>query len=170
MHEKKFGKNCWRSMLYFNARYSENFFTYIKIALYRLHDMFIMLSPALIVTQIQKALWRTLEPLFSRNKKDLRFKRGQRKCACNRGQILPTRNNNYSKSIRLSWPLSVKHAAKITFAQWKCRTFQNIIYPAEEKNYIGISSILAWGKSRVGLPPPFIAREIFSASSTQNDG
>ena len=86
-----------------------------------------------LVIQIQKALWRKLEPLFSRNKKALRFKRGQRKCACIRGQILPTRNNNHSKSICVSWPLSVKHAAKITFAQWKCRTFQSIIYPAEEK-------------------------------------
>ena len=110
-----------------------------------------------LVIQIQKALWRKLEPLFSRNKKALRFKRGQRKCACIRGQILPTRNNNHSKSICVSWPLSVKHAAKITFAQWKCRTFQSIIYPAEKKNFIGISNILAWGKSRVGLPPPFIA-------------
>ena len=108
-----------------------------------------------LVIQIQKALWRKLEPLFSRNKKALRFKRGQRKCACIRGQILPTRNNNHSKSICVSWPLSVKHAAKITFAQWKCRTFQSIIYPAEEKNFIGTSSILAWGKSRVGFP--FIA-------------
>ena len=44
-----------------------------------------------LVIQIQKALWRKLEPLFSRNKKALRFKRGQRKCACIRGQILPTR-------------------------------------------------------------------------------
>ena len=59
----------------------------------------------------------------------------------------------------VSWPLSVKHAAKITFAQWKCRTFQSIIYPAEKKNFIGISSILAWGKSRVRLPPPFIAKK-----------
>ena len=48
-------------------------------------------------------------------------------------------------------------AAKITFAQWKCWTFQSIIYPAEEKKLIGRSSILAWGKSRVGLPLPFIA-------------
>ena len=110
-----------------------------------------------LVIQIQKTLWRKLETLFSRNKKALRFKRGQGKCACIRGQILPTRNNNYSKSICVSWPLSVKHAAKITFAQWKCRTFQSIIYPAEKKNFIGISNILAWGKSRVGLPPPFIA-------------
>ena len=60
----------------------------------------------------------------------------------------------------MSWPLSVKHAAKITFAQWKCRTFQSIIYPVEQKKFIGMSSILVWGKSRVGLPPPplFIAR------------
>ena len=55
------------------------------------------------------------------------------------------------------WPLIVKHAAKITFAQYKCRTFQSIIYPADKNNFTGISSILAWGKSRVGLPPPFIA-------------
>ena len=50
------------------------------------------------------------------------------------------------------WPLSVKQAAKITIAQCKCATFQIIIYPGEEKNF-GTSSILAWGKSRVGLPP-----------------
>ena len=62
----------------------------------------------------------------------------------------------------MSWPLSVKHAAKITFAQYKCRTFQSIIYPADKNNFIGISSILAWGKSRVGLPPPFIAKNLNS--------
>ena len=45
-----------------------------------------------LIIEIQKALWRILEPLFSRNKKKaLRFKRGQRNCACIRGQILPTR-------------------------------------------------------------------------------
>ena len=38
----------------------------------------------------------------------------------------------------------------------KCRTFQSIIYPADKNNFTGISSILAWGKSRVGLPPFFI--------------
>ena len=66
----------------------------------------------------------------------------------------------------MSWPLSVKHAAKITFAQYKCRTFQSIIYPADKNNFIGISSILAWGlgKSRVGLPPPFYCREFFSCA------
>ena len=79
-------------------------------------------------TRTLTALWRKLEPLFSRNKKALRFKRGQRKRACIRGQILPTRNNNYSKSICVPWPLGVKHAAKITFTQYKCTTFQSIIY------------------------------------------
>ena len=70
-----------------------------------------------LVIQIQKALWRKLEPLFSRNKKALHFKRGQRKCASIRGQIRPTINNNYSKSICVSCPLRVKHEFKITFAQ-----------------------------------------------------
>ena len=107
-----------------------------------------------LVIQIQKALWRKLEPLFSRNKK-LYASKGVKENAlasegksCRRDTI--TTLNRY-----VSWPLSVKHAAKITFAQWKCRTFQSIIYPAEEKNFIGKSSILAWGKSRVGFP--FIA-------------
>ena len=57
----------------------------------------------------------------------------------------------------MSWPLSLKRAAKIKFPQYKCRTFLNIIYPADKNNSFGISSILTWGKSRVGLPPPFIA-------------
>ena len=79
-------------------------------------------------------------------------------CRCiSEGKYCRPENNNYSQSICMSWPLSVKHAAKIAFAQYKCRTFQSIIYPADKNNFIGISSILAWGKSRVGLPPPFIA-------------
>ena len=49
-----------------------------------------------------------------------------------------------------------KQPAKITIARWKCATFQIIIYQAEEKNLIRTSRILAWGKSRVGLPPYFI--------------
>ena len=72
------------------------------------------------------------------------------------GKSCRPENNNYSQSIYMSWPLSVKHAAKITFAQYKCRTFQSTICPADKNDSIGISSILAWGKSRVGLPPPFI--------------
>ena len=73
------------------------------------------------------------------------------------GKSCRPENNNHSQPICVSWPLSVKHAAKITFAQYKCRTFQSIIYPADKNNFIGLSSILAWGKSRLGLPPPFIA-------------
>ena len=50
----------------------------------------------------------------------------------------------------MSWPLSVKQAAKITFAQSKNRTLQSIIYsPEKKKKRIGTSSILAWGKSGV---------------------
>ena len=47
----------------------------------------------------------------------------------------------------MSWPLSVKNGAKIpakiTFAQWKCRTFKSIIYPAEKKNY--------WNEQHFGM-------------------
>ena len=110
-----------------------------------------------LVIQIQKALWRKLEPFFSRNKKALRFKRGQKNALASEGKSCRPENNNYSQSICMSRPLSVKHAAKITFGQYKCRTFQRIIYPADKNNFTGISSILAWGKSRVGLRPPFIA-------------
>ena len=72
----------------------------------------------------------------------------------------PLNRQQCNHNLCMSWPLSVKHAAKITFANLKCRTFQSIIYPAEKKNFIGMSSILAWGKSSVGLPPPFIAIHI----------
>ena len=109
-----------------------------------------------LVIQIQKALWRKLEPLFSRNKKLYASKEVKENAFASEGKSCRpetiTTVNRY-----LSWPLSVKHAAKITFAQWKCRTLQSIIYPAEEINFIGTSSILAWGKSPVGLPSPFIA-------------
>ena len=109
-----------------------------------------------LVIQIQKALWRKLEPLFSRNKKLYASKEVKENALASEGKSCRpetiTTVNRY-----VSWPLSVKHAAKITFAQWKCRTLQSIIYPAEEINFIGTSSILAWGKSPVGLPSPFIA-------------
>ena len=109
-----------------------------------------------LVIQIQKALWRKLEPLFSGNKNFHVSKEVKENVLASEGKSC------WSETIAtvnryLSWPLSVKHAAKITFAQWKCRTLQSIIYPAEEINFIGTSSILAWGKSPVGLPSPFIA-------------
>ena len=111
-----------------------------------------------LVSQIQKALWRKWWPLFSRNKKLYVSKEVKENALASEGKSCRpetiTTVNRY-----VSWPLSVKHAAKIrakiTFAQSKCRTFQSIIYPAEEKPFIGTSSILAWGKTRVGFP--FIA-------------
>ena len=101
-----------------------------------------------LVIQIQKALWRKLEPLFSRNKTLYFSKEVKENALASEGKSCRletiTTVNRY-----LSWPLSVKHAAKIpakiTFAQWKCRAFQSIVYPAEEKNFIGTSGI--WQKS-----------------------
>ena len=55
----------------------------------------------------------------------------------------------------VSWPLSVKHAAKITFAQWKRRTPQSIIYPAKEKKTLlklyYCSRVLEYAKIRTVL-------------------
>ena len=45
------------------------------------------------------------------------------------------------------------------------RTFQSIIYPGEGKKVIVTNSILSRGKSRVGLPPPFIATKVGSRKS-----
>ena len=50
--------------------------------------------------------------------------------------------------------ICVKKVAKITFYQTKQRTLQSIIYLPEKKR-IWTKDILAWGKSRVGLPPHF---------------
>ena len=90
------------------------------------------------VIQIQKTFWRKLEPLFNRNKKLYASKEVKENALASehvRRQIWPTRNKNHSKSICVPWPLSVKQAAKITFSQWKCRTFWSI-NPAEEKNLL----------------------------------
>ena len=89
----------------------------------------------------------------------LKKMRSENKCSCIRGKILQTRYKDHSKSICVPWPVSVKQAAKITIAQWKCATVQIIIYPAGKKNFIGTSSILAWGKSHVGLPPTLFLLE-----------
>ena len=71
----------------------------------------------------------------------LRLKKGQRKCSCTTGQIMPTRNNN-RKKITCHDLSAWKKAAKITFAQFKRRTLQSIIYPPEEKIY--------WNKQYLG--------------------
>ena len=112
-----------------------------------------------LVIQIQKAIWRKLEPLFSLNKMLYASKTEVTENALEleRNSFRPDTKTTDSKSICMPWPLNVKQAAKIAIAQWKCAAFQIIIYPAEEKNLIGTNSILTWGTSRVGLPPHFIA-------------
>ena len=88
-------------------------------------------------SQIQKALWRKSKPLFSHNKKLYASKEVK-------GNAVPSEGKSYRPDTKVtvnqyvSWPLSVKQEAKITFAQWKCSTFQDI--PNRGKN----------------LPPPFI--------------
>ena len=89
--------------------------------------------------------------IYSAVTRSITLEKGQRKFCCIRGKILPTRNKNHGKSIRVPRPLSVKQTVKITFAQWQCRsTFQSMIYPADDKNFIIVTSnILAWGKLKV---------------------
>ena len=99
--------------------------------------------------------WFLLVPYSAVLKKLYASKEVKENALASEGKSCRPENNNYSQSICMSWPLSVKHAAKITFAQYKSRTFRSIIYPADKNNFFGISSILAWGKGRVGQPPPF---------------
>ena len=112
-----------------------------------------------LVIHIQKALWRKLEPLFSRNKKLYASKEVKENALASEGkscrpETITTVNRYVSCPLGVK-PYAAKIPTKITFAQWKCRTFQSIIYPGEGKNFMGRSSILAWGKNRVGFP--FIA-------------
>lgn len=66
---------------------------------------------------------------------------------------MPTGNNNCKKSQCVSWPLSIKKAAKITSAQLKDRTLQGIIY-SPKKEFTGTGTIwyevivVSW-KSRI---------------------
>ena len=72
--------------------------------------------------------------LFSRNKKLYASKEGKENALVSEGKSCrPETITTVNRYICVSLPLSVKYAAKITFAQWKCRTFQSIIYPAEKK-------------------------------------
>ena len=74
-----------------NYTYYTNYTNYTNYIYYTNYSNYTNYSYYSLVIQIQRALWRKLESIFSRNNKALRFKRGQRKCACIRGQILPTR-------------------------------------------------------------------------------
>ena len=56
-----------------------------------------------LVIQIQKALWRKLEPLFSRNKKTLYASKEVKEIAlASEGKSCRPENNNYSQSICMS--------------------------------------------------------------------
>ena len=57
------------------------------------------------------------------------------------------------KSLCVSRPLSLKKAAKITFAQFKHRTLQSIIYRPEEKNHWN-KQLIIWYKVIVVCCPP----------------
>ena len=114
------------------------------------------ISPSAI--QIQEALWRRINNvklLFSCKWRDLRFNRSGRKCSWIRGQIMPTRNNNHRKSICMSWPLSMKQAAKFTFTHPKSRT-QNIIYPPEKTIILEQTAFWHEVKDVCCLPVPFL--------------
>ena len=79
------------------------------------------------------------------------------------GTLEKIKQPKMTKSLCVSWPLSMKQAAKITFALLKCRTLQSIIYPPEKK-FIGTSSI--WYEVHViivcCLPTPFLHSEWIS--------
>ena len=86
-----------------------------------------------LAIQIQKALWRKVRPLFSGNKKLYDSKEVKENALASEGKSCRPQTKATVNQYGMPWPLSVKQAAKITFAQWKYRTFQSIIYP-EGKN------------------------------------
>ena len=72
-----------------------------------------------LVIQIQKALWRKLRPLFSRNKKLYASKEVKENALSAEGNSCwPKTKTAVNRCV--PWPLSVKQGAEITFAQWKC--------------------------------------------------
>ena len=92
-----------------------------------------------LVSQIQKALWRKLKPLLRCNKKPYASKEVKENALSSEGKSCwPETKTTVNRCV--PWPLSVKQAAKITFAQWKCRTFQGIISQQREK----LTAILYW--------------------------
>ena len=136
-HLKEEQKHCLRSMAE-KRKFSE--FSY------RIWQKFDISNVPAIYQRREWRSWLQVMPLQPKTViylqwRDLCFKRGQRKCSCIRRQITPTRHNNCRKSIWMSQSLSMKQAAKITFAQSKCRFLQ--------KKFIETGSILAQGKSHV---------------------
>ena len=82
---------------------------------------------SLLVIQIEEALWRKLNNLnpYLAATKSVKFGSEGQSC---RPETKLTENQC------VSWHLSVKQAAKITFVKSKLRTVQSIIYPPEGKN------------------------------------
>ena len=92
-------------------------------------------------------------------RRTLRFKKGQRKCSCIRGQIMPTRNNNRKKIIMCVTTSQPEKSSKNHIKQ--LTTLQSIIYSPEEK-FLGTSSI--WYEVIVVccLLSPFLHSEILA--------
>ena len=76
---------------------------------------------------------KNLTALFGDKKSCTLQKRSKKTLLHQRAYHEDQKFKNHRKSISMSWPLSVKQAAKITFAQSKNRTLQSIIYSPEKK-------------------------------------
>ena len=92
-----------------------------------------------LVIQIQKALWRKLEPLFSHDKKALRFKRGLRKYSCVRGSCRPETKTTVNRYV--FHDLSVAYESHLFSENVGPVPEHNL--PGRGKKRIGTSSILA---------------------------
>ena len=90
-----------------------------------------------LVIQIQKALWRKLKPLFSHNKKVYATKELKKNALAPEGKSCRPETKTTVNGFVCHDFSAQKQAAKTTFAQLKCKTFQSIIYPAEKKKPYG---------------------------------
>ena len=111
-----------------------------------------------LVIQIQKALWRKLKPLFSRNKMLYASKTEvtENALALEGKSFRPDTKTTVNRCV--PWPLSVQQAAKISVKMYNLPlNLPDHNLPSRGKNLIETSSILAWVKIRVGLPPHFNA-------------
>ena len=110
---------------------------------------------SLIIIRIQEALWRklnNLKPLFSRTEEHCNSKEVKGNALASKGKscrpetTITAENACHDLSVWNKWQ---NHILSV-----KTVSFRGIIYPPEKK-FIGTSSILAWGKSRV-LPTDFV--------------
>ena len=104
-----------------------------------------------LVIQIQKALWRKVRPLFSRNKKLYASKEVKENALASEG-----------KSCRPETKTTVNRYVCHDLSVWNKRLKSHLLSENVEpsrawstqqrKQLMGTSSILAWSKSHVGLP------------------